>query len=126
MQNEDLGWLPGRCEFKLDFRLLFALRNSATEVTCCQGQRASFFGGSLHVPAWRYSVTVPEAKNTVGDRVGLCMDCQHMRPIRSDRGSTFFLCGRSATEPDFPKYPRLPVLQCLGYEKMPGGSRRLC
>jgi len=69
-------------------------------------------------------VIVPEVSNAGKDRIGLCMDCKHMRPIRSDRGSTFFLCGRSATEPDFPKYPRLPVLQCSGYEKIPGG--RLC
>jgi len=75
---------------------------------------------------WRYSVTVPEAPQAERSRVGLCMDCKHMRPIRSDRGSIFFLCERSASEPDFPKYPRLPVLQCSGYEKMPEGSRRQC
>jgi hypothetical protein len=62
-------------------------------------------------------VTVPEATKAEKDRVGLCMDCKHMRLIRSDRGSTFFLCGRSTTEPDFPKYPRLPVLSCSGYER---------
>jgi hypothetical protein len=60
---------------------------------------------------------VPEAPKAESDRVGLCLECRHMRLIRSDRGSTFFLCGRSATEPEFPKYPRLPVLRCSGYEK---------
>ena len=39
-----------------------------------------------------------------------------MRQILSDRGSTFYLCERAATDPKFPKYPRLPVLQCSGYE----------
>jgi hypothetical protein len=47
--------------------------------------------------------------------VGLCAACQHARLIRSDRGSIFYLCGLSAQDPAFPKYPRLPVLECSGY-----------
>jgi hypothetical protein len=39
-----------------------------------------------------------------------------MRQIESDRGSVFYLCERSAIDASFPKYPRLPVLQCRGYE----------
>ncbi len=39
-----------------------------------------------------------------------------MRRIESDRSSVFYLCQRSATDASFPKYPRLPVLQCRGYE----------
>ena len=61
--------------------------------------------------------TVPDALKAEKSRVGLCADCRHMRVIRSDKGSVFFLCGRSATQPEFPKYPRLPVLRCVGYEK---------
>jgi hypothetical protein len=49
-------------------------------------------------------------------RIGLCADCHFMRRMESDRGSTFFLCQRSASDARFPKYPRLPVLQCVGYE----------
>jgi hypothetical protein len=49
-------------------------------------------------------------------RVGLCADCQFMRQIESDRGSVFYQCQLSATDPRFPKYPRLPVLRCSGYE----------
>jgi hypothetical protein len=52
-------------------------------------------------------------------RIGLCADCRSMRVVESDRGSKFYLCERSATDPTFPKYPRLPVLQCRGYEKKP-------
>ena len=48
--------------------------------------------------------------------VGLCLDCTHARVIRSDRGSTFYLCRLSATDPNFTKYPRLPVLSCSGYK----------
>jgi hypothetical protein len=39
-----------------------------------------------------------------------------MRQIESARGSTFYQCERSAGNPDFPKYPRLPVIQCSGHE----------
>ena len=50
------------------------------------------------------------------ERAGLCADCIHKRVITSDRGATFYLCQLSATDQRFPKYPRLPVLQCAGHE----------
>jgi hypothetical protein len=50
-----------------------------------------------------------------GRRIGLCGDCTHARRITSDRGATFYQCGLAATDPSFPKYPRLPVLECRGY-----------
>jgi len=50
------------------------------------------------------------------ERAGLCADCGHMRLIKSDRGATFYLCERSASDKSFPKYPRLPMIQCRGYE----------
>ena len=49
------------------------------------------------------------------DGVGLCADCRLARIIQSDRGSTFYLCQQSLTDPSFPKYPRLPVLSCSAY-----------
>ena len=54
----------------------------------------------------------------MSDVVGLCAECVHARPLTSGRGSTFWLCGRSAVDPRFPKYPRLPVLRCVGYERV--------
>jgi hypothetical protein len=50
------------------------------------------------------------------NRVGLCADCRHVQRIESARGSTFYLCKRAASDPEFSKYPRLPVLHCRGYE----------
>jgi hypothetical protein len=47
---------------------------------------------------------------------GLCASCVHRRVIRT-RHSTFYLCQRSFTDERFPKYPRLPVLQCIGYTR---------
>lgn len=49
------------------------------------------------------------------DSVGLCRDCRHVREVPAER-ATYWLCGRSATDPSFPKYPRLPVGQCRGFE----------
>ncbi|MFZ0958144.1 MAG: hypothetical protein WAN60_17505 [Candidatus Sulfotelmatobacter sp.] len=60
---------------------------------------------------------VSQDRESAGSRVGLCTDCHFMRVVESARGSKFYLCGRSATDPTFPKYPRLPVLQCRGYEQ---------
>ena len=54
---------------------------------------------------------------------GLCDTCVACRIIRSDRGSTFYLCERSLTDAAYPKYPRLPVLQCPGYEPKPGPAQ---
>jgi hypothetical protein len=47
---------------------------------------------------------------------GLCDRCVHQRLVHNTRGSTFSLCERSKTDPSFPKYPRLPVTECRGYE----------
>ena len=48
--------------------------------------------------------------------VGLCSACLHARRVTSSREAEFWLCGRSATDPRFPKYPPLPVIRCSGYE----------
>jgi len=59
-------------------------------------------------------------------KIGLCETCRHAQVIRSDRGSIFHLCRLSFTDRRFPKYPRLPVVECPGYrqrdEAAPDGS----
>lgn len=47
--------------------------------------------------------------------VGLCERCTHVRVIETRTGSRFYLCGLSAVDPAFPRYPRLPVLRCRGH-----------
>ena len=48
---------------------------------------------------------------------GLCDACRHQQLVPTTRGSVFSLCLRSRTQPDrFPRYPRLPVTQCPGFE----------
>jgi hypothetical protein len=60
-------------------------------------------------------VTENSADSAKRFKAGLCADCEYARRIESDRGSTFILCQRSATDSSFAKYPRLPVIQCAGY-----------
>jgi hypothetical protein len=55
---------------------------------------------------------------------GLCDTCVHQRVVKNTRGSTFSLCQRSKTEPErYPRYPRLPVGACPGYEQRTTATR---
>jgi len=47
---------------------------------------------------------------------GLCNACVHQQLVPNRRGSVFSLCRRSKSDPAFPRYPRIPVLECRGYE----------
>jgi hypothetical protein len=49
-------------------------------------------------------------------KAGLCADCMYSRLIKSDRPSEFYLCALHAANPYFPKYPRLPVTRCPGFQ----------
>lgn len=51
-----------------------------------------------------------------GGSPGLCERCQHARKIVSGKGSVFWRCAVADTVADWPKYPRLPVLQCVHYQ----------
>jgi hypothetical protein len=48
---------------------------------------------------------------------GLCDSCAHQRIVRNTRGSEFSLCERSRTDPAYPRYPRLPVTECAGFQR---------
>ena len=57
-------------------------------------------------------------------KAGLCDSCEHQKLIKSGRGSVFSMCLRHRTDDRFPKYPRLPVERCPGYERRElSGSR---
>ena len=43
---------------------------------------------------------------------GLCAGCAFKKVVVSDRGSEFVRC----VNPELPKYPRLPVLDCAGFQ----------
>lgn len=46
---------------------------------------------------------------------GLCAGCVHAAVVRSRR-SRYLRCALSDMDPAFPRYPRLPVLTCRGFE----------
>ena len=48
-------------------------------------------------------------------KIGLCADCQHCRIVNSER-STFYMCRLALTNPEYRKYPPLPVWRCPGYQ----------
>ena len=50
-------------------------------------------------------------------RVGLCAQCRHGQAVHSAKGSTFWRCGAHDFDPSWPKYPRLPVLECGRYQR---------
>jgi hypothetical protein len=50
-------------------------------------------------------------------KAGLCDSCRHQKLIRNTRGSTFSMCELSKADERYPKYPRLPVKRCAGWEQ---------
>ncbi len=61
------------------------------------------------------SVSASTARDRPG--AGLCDSCAFQRVVPNTRGSVFSLCNRSREDPAYPRYPRLPVLDCPGYER---------
>jgi hypothetical protein len=59
----------------------------------------------------------PGGQATRGGQPGLCGRCTHVKVISSARGSTFYLCRLSASDPDFPRYPAIPVVACRGFAR---------
>jgi len=49
--------------------------------------------------------------------IGLCASCVHSSAIHNKEGNTFWLCKMSEKDVRYPKYPRLPVLNCAGFER---------
>ena len=49
---------------------------------------------------------------------GLCATCSHARPVHHPRGAeAYCMCGLAESDPQYDKYPRLPVLKCPGYAR---------
>ena len=48
--------------------------------------------------------------------VGLCASCTHGLFRPTARGTSYWRCLRSKTDPSYPRYPRLPVFSCSGFE----------
>lgn len=50
-----------------------------------------------------------------GVRPGLCAKCRNARVVAS-RSSVFLRCALADVDPAFPRYPRLPVIECSGFD----------
>lgn len=47
---------------------------------------------------------------------GLCANCAYARVVPHPRGGApYWRCGKHDEDPSFPKYPRLPLIQCAGF-----------
>lgn len=50
---------------------------------------------------------------------GLCNLCTYQRVVGNTRGSRFSMCERGVRTGErerYPKYPRIPVVECPGFE----------
>jgi hypothetical protein len=56
-------------------------------------------------------------------RFGLCDRCTHQKLITSGRGSVFSLCRIGLSDPDWPKYPPMPVTACPRFEPSSDNAR---
>ena len=61
-------------------------------------------------------ITNPAAARVLS-LIGLCAICQHVKIVKSAKGSTFIMCNLAKTDSRFSKYPPLPVVHCIGYNK---------
>jgi hypothetical protein len=66
----------------------------------------------------------PQRQAPPPDPAGLCSRCVHLQLVKSSRGSTFYLCRLSFSDPRFPRYPALPVLSCAGFATRADDSER--
>jgi hypothetical protein len=65
----------------------------------------------------KVSATRSDPQDEQGLVPGLCATCVNVKVVRSPRGSVFYRCLLSKNNPEFPKYPRLPVLTCKGWKQ---------
>ncbi|MEZ4826909.1 MAG: hypothetical protein R3C61_11600 [Bacteroidia bacterium] len=52
-------------------------------------------------------------------KTSLCHTCAFMREVSNKRGSIFFQCEKSRSNPSYARYPMQPVWTCKGYEPRP-------
>jgi len=57
------------------------------------------------------------ARPTPGAEPGLCGACRHAKLNETRRGTTYLRCTRAEWDAGLVRYPRLPVVQCAGFEQ---------
>ncbi len=53
----------------------------------------------------------------LGVEPGLCAACRHAKLNETRRGTVYLRCMRAEWDVALPRYPRLPVTQCAGFER---------
>lgn len=53
----------------------------------------------------------------LGAEPGLREACRHPKLNQTRRGPVYLRCGRAEWDSRLPRYPRLPVTQCAGFER---------
>jgi hypothetical protein len=66
-------------------------------------------------------VTASDEGRGLGGPPGLCADCRHARVNQTRRGTAYLRCLRAAWDERLPRYPRLPVTECVGFEAAQAG-----
>ena len=56
------------------------------------------------------------ARRKLGAAPGLCGTCVHAKLNETHRGTAYLRCTRAAWDARLPRYPRLPVTMCPGFE----------
>jgi len=59
----------------------------------------------------------------LGAPAGWCQQCVHAKVNRTKRGTAYLRCLRAAWDDRMTRYPRLPVLECPGFEPTDDVSR---
>lgn len=52
----------------------------------------------------------------LGVDAGLCAKCQHAKLNETRKGTAYLRCTRAAWDSRLPRYPRLPVTDCPGFD----------
>lgn len=119
---------PGRSRLRAETRAEFPGLSGAAYRALVIGSRGHVLATRRMLAAVRRRAERAPGGTGVGagmDRppAGLCDRCRHQRLVPNTRGSVFSLCERSRSDDRFPRYPRLPVLECIGFEPRPDAGR---
>ncbi len=57
-----------------------------------------------------------DLRSALGSDPGLCWACRHSKVNQTRRGTAYLRCTRAEWDDRLTRYPRLPVLACVGYE----------
>jgi hypothetical protein len=58
---------------------------------------------------------LPEAPSLPAEP-GLCGACRHASVKGTNRGTAYLRCTRASWDDRLPRYPRLPVTSCIGFQ----------